>query len=255
MSGCKKKMFTIPPRNPGENNKDYSYRVIRDAIMFLELKPGQVISEIDLAQKLEISRTPIREVLGKLREENLVEVIPQVGTYVSKIDIQLIEEAAFMRFVMEKEIAKLACESFPKESLQELKNNLAIQELMVGQDGRERDFHRLDTQFHGIIFKGVRKENIWFSITRLSTHYNRIRVLSELENSFAQAVEEHREMVDCLEQGNAEHVDNILRRHIIEPMRLWDRLITPDSPFSEYFNNRGELYKNLSTIGNFYDLS
>jgi len=80
-------------------------------------------------------------------------------------------------------------------------------------------------------------------------------VLSELENSFAQAVEEHREMVDCLEQGNAEHVDNILRRHIIEPMRLWDRLITPDSPFSEYFNNRGELYKNLSTIGNFYDLS
>lgn len=246
-------MFTIPPRKPGENNKDYSYRVIREAIMFLELKPGQVISEIDLAQKLEISRTPIREVLGKLKEENLVEVIPQVGTYVSKIDLQLIEEAAFMRFIMEREIAKLACANFPKESLQELKNNLAIQELMVGQDGRERDFHRLDTEFHRIIFKGVRKENIWSSITRLSTHYNRIRVLSEIENTFVEAVKEHREMVNCLEQGNAENVESILRKHIIEPMRLWERLITNDSPFSDYFVNKEEVYKMMSVIGSFYD--
>ena len=79
------RMFTVLERLRGENNKDYSYRVIKEAIMSLELKPGQAISEIELAEMLNISRTPIREVMAKLKEENLVEVLPQVGTYVSKI--------------------------------------------------------------------------------------------------------------------------------------------------------------------------
>lgn len=204
--------------------------------MFLELKPGQVISEVELAQMLQISRTPIREVLGKLREENLVEVIPQVGTYVSKINLQLIEEAAFMRYILEREVAKLACEDFPEQSLQELKNNLAIQELMIGQENKEQDFHRLDTEFHMIIFKGVRKENVWSSITRLSTHYNRIRILSEIEHSFDEAIADHREMVEIIENKNCDCIEPLLHKHVIEPMNKWYELFSPDSIYAEYFD-------------------
>ena len=61
-------MLTVTTKLPGENNKDYAYRVIKDAIMYLELKPGQSISEVELAEALNLSRTPIREVLTKLRE-------------------------------------------------------------------------------------------------------------------------------------------------------------------------------------------
>ena len=236
-------MFTIPPRQAGENNKDYSYRVVRDAIMFLQLKPGQVISGVHLAQTLQISRTPIREVLGKLREENLVEVIPQVGTYVSKINPQLIEEAAYMRYILEKDILKTACESLPTHSLQELKNNLAIQELLVGQENRERDFHKLDIDFHSIIFKGVKKENIWNAITRISTHYNRIRVLSEMENSFEEAVYDHREIVTIIENHDVEHVEQIVKKHIIAPMNLWKNLLDPDSLYVDYFDLKYWNYK------------
>ena len=78
-------MFKGSMRHSGENNKEYSYRVIKENIMSLKLKPGQAISEIELAEALQISRTPIREVMGKLREEHLVEVLPQVGSYISKI--------------------------------------------------------------------------------------------------------------------------------------------------------------------------
>ena len=85
-------MVIVSPRLPGENNKDYAYRIIKDSIMSLELKPGQSISEVELAEALSLSRTPIREVLTKLREEHLVEVIPQVGTYISKINPQLIRK-------------------------------------------------------------------------------------------------------------------------------------------------------------------
>ena len=120
-------------RLPGENNKEFSYRVIKEGIMSLELCPGQEISEIELAEALQISRTPIREVMTKLREENLVNVIPQVGTYVSKIKLKLIEEAAFMRFTLEKEVLKLSCESFSEDKLLELKN-VAIQEVLLHQE-------------------------------------------------------------------------------------------------------------------------
>ena len=116
-------MLTVTAKLSVENNKDYAYRVIKEGIMYLELRPGQAISEIELAEALNISRTPIREVLAKLREENLVEVIPQVGTYILKLTT-IVEEASFMRYNLEKEVMNLACESFPLENLLELKKNL-----------------------------------------------------------------------------------------------------------------------------------
>ena len=192
-------MVIVSPRLPGENNKDYAYRIIKDSIMSLELKPGQSISEVELAEALSLSRTPIREVLTKLREEHLVEVIPQVGTYISKINPQLIKEASFMRYTLEKEVLKLACESFPKTSIFDLKKNMVLQEELIGLKGRENDFHLLDKEFHHIIFKGNKKENIWEAITRISTHYNRIRLLSEMRYSYDEVIAQHRTIIEILE--------------------------------------------------------
>ncbi len=231
-------MFKGKTRLPGENNKEFSYRVIREAIMSLELRPGQEISEIELAQSLQISRTPIREVMAKLREENLVEVIPQVGTYVSKIQLKLIEEAAFMRFTIEKEVLKLSCESFPKDQILELKKNVAIQEVLLQQEGMETemDFHKLDTEFHYRIFKGNNKENVWAAITRLGTHYNRMRVLSEIENRFDRAVDQHKEIITMIENKEADQVEYLLNEHIMEPIKLWKKLYQTDSPYINYFD-------------------
>ena len=217
-------MFTVFERLRGENNKDFSYRVIKEAIMSLELKPGQAISEIELADMLNISRTPIREVMAKLKEEYLVEVLPQVGTYVSKIKSQLIEEAAFMRFTLEKEVLKLACESFPQDQILELKRNIALQEELLGQIGVEREFHKLDKNFHQIIYFGIKRENVWDSITRLSTHYNRIRLLSEMAHSFDVVVDQHKEIVRIIENKEIDKVESIVRKHIIEPMKTWKDL-------------------------------
>ena len=78
-------MFSLSKRLPNENNKMYSYRAIKEGILSLQLQPGQALSVVDLAKALEVSTTPIKEALGRLQLEHLVEVIPQVGTYVSKI--------------------------------------------------------------------------------------------------------------------------------------------------------------------------
>ncbi|MBC2581409.1 GntR family transcriptional regulator [Clostridium sp. DJ247] len=136
----------------GENGKEYAYRVLKSNIMSLELKPGQSISEAELSQQLNISRTPIREVLMRLKEEHLIDVKPQIGTYISLIDRDLIEEAFFMRYFLEKEALKLACNSFPEDKLMELEKNLMSQKYIVGKQNHEIEFHSLDIQFHGIIF-------------------------------------------------------------------------------------------------------
>ena len=91
-------------RHERESAKEYAYRVLKDNIMSLELKPGEVLSEMELAEKLNLSRTPIREVIMRLKGEHLIDVKPQSGTSVSLIDMDLIEEAVFMRFVIEEEV-------------------------------------------------------------------------------------------------------------------------------------------------------
>ncbi len=229
-------MLTVTAKLSVENNKDYAYRVIKEGIMYLELQPGQAISEIELAEALNLSRTPIREVLAKLREENLVEVIPQVGTYISKINLQLVEEASFMRYNLEKEVLNLACESFPLENLLELKKNLALQKQLIGRKESEREFHRLDTNLHHIIYQGNQKENVWGAITRLGTHYNRIRVLSEIQYSFDEAIAQHEIIVSIIENKEKDKVEEIVRQHILEPMKLWESLFSKDSPYLNYFD-------------------
>jgi DNA-binding GntR family transcriptional regulator len=230
-------MLTVTTRLPGENNKDYSYRVVKEGIMSLELEPGKAISEIELAEALNLSRTPIREVMAKLREEHLVEVFPQVGTYISKIKPQLVEEASFMRYHLEKEVLKLACESFSSENLLELKRNVMFQKELIGRKGAELEFHKLDTKFHEIIYRGNKKENVWAAITRLSTHYNRIRLLSEMKQSFEHAIAQHEIFIRIIENKEAEKVEGIIKQHILDPIKTWEVLFSEDSPYLNYFAN------------------
>jgi GntR family transcriptional regulator, rspAB operon transcriptional repressor len=233
-------MISVSPRVPGENNKEYAYRVIKESIMSLELKPGQAISEIELAEALQLSRTPIREVLAKLREEHLIEVIPQVGTYISKINPQLITEASFMRFTLEREVLKLSCENFSMANLLDLKKNLAMQKELGGQKGTEREFHRLDKEFHWIIFQGNKKGNVWQAITRIGTHYNRIRLLSEMQHNYDDAVAQHEEITHIIENKQSQKVEDVVRRHILDPIKLWEDLLVEDSPYINYFEFPGK---------------
>ncbi|MFQ6848861.1 MAG: GntR family transcriptional regulator, partial [Clostridium perfringens] len=117
-----------------ETCKEYVYRVLKDNIMSLELSPGEILSESDLSKKLNVSRTPIREVLIKLKAEKLIEVKPQAGTYVSQIDWNLIEEAIFIRYNLEKEALKEACENFSEDTLIEMEKCLFAQ-MLVAQKG------------------------------------------------------------------------------------------------------------------------
>ncbi len=121
----------IPDKLPTENARGYAYRVLRQNIVNLELEPGSVISENETASLMHLSRTPVREALIELSKNGLVEIQPQRGSYISKIDYAIIEEAKFVRLVLELAVLRIACVSIPKEYSIKINANLASQELCL----------------------------------------------------------------------------------------------------------------------------
>ncbi|SCI29926.1 GntR family transcriptional regulator [Romboutsia sp. Marseille-P6047] len=204
-----------------ENSKDYAYRVLKDNIMTLNLKPGELLSEADLSEKLGISRTPIREVLMRLKNEHLIEVKPQTGTYISLIDINMVEQALFMRYTLEKEVLKEACNGLSEDIIIELEKNLFAQKLISNKSNSAIEFHKLDKEFHELLFRGTNKGDIWDCILNMSTHYNRMRLLIELKNDKKKNIEDHERYLNLIKNKSMDGIDEIITSHIKDSTQDW----------------------------------
>ena len=97
-------------RLPRETGRDYALRTIKENIISLDLAPGSLVSENELSAEMGLSRTPVRESLIELAKVKIVEIIPQKGSVVSRIDYDLVEESRFMRHVLECAVVELDCE-------------------------------------------------------------------------------------------------------------------------------------------------
>ncbi len=204
-----------------EKGKDYAYRVLKDNIMTLNLKPGELLSEADLSEKLGISRTPIREVLMRLKNEHLIEVKPQTGTYISLIDSNMIEQAVFMRYTLEKEVLKELCNGISDDILMELEKNLFAQKLVANKVDSAIEFHELDQEFHELLFKGANKGDIWNSILNISTHYNRMRLLIELRADKKKNIKDHEYYLNAIKNKSPEGIDELITSHIKKFTQDW----------------------------------
>ncbi|MDD4570194.1 MAG: GntR family transcriptional regulator, partial [Tepidanaerobacteraceae bacterium] len=103
-------MFEKLKRHKREYAREYVVRVLRHNIINFNLKPGQFVSENEIADILGVSRTPVREAFIELSRSSLVEIYPQKGTCISPIDMDVVEETRFMRCVLEKAVARLCCD-------------------------------------------------------------------------------------------------------------------------------------------------
>ena len=97
-----------------ETIRNQVYNILKENIIQANLKPGTQVSEQELGDELKVSRTPVREAMIHLAQEELVEIIPQKGTYISKINIEAVEESRYMRQILEVDITKAAAVEFPE---------------------------------------------------------------------------------------------------------------------------------------------
>lgn len=136
------------------STRDYVYQTLRNDIINLTFEPGKSISEKEVANKLDVSRTPVREAFLQLSQEELLDIYPQKGTFVSLINMRHVEEGRFMREHLEKGIVALACDMLTEEDYEHLQSNLKMQEFSAQQQNYSKLFE-LDEEFHGAIFPGM----------------------------------------------------------------------------------------------------
>ena len=223
-------------KTTNETIKNYVYNILKDSIINARLIPGAQVSEQEqeLADKLEVSRTPVREALIHLHQEELVEIIPQKGTYISKINEQSVEESRYMREILEVEITKLAAEAFPESYLLLLEENLHSQELYLKQKNYEKLF-QYDNDFHRIIYEGSNKMRIWESIQNISGQLNRVRIMGltlDSEEIWNLVYTEHKEIFNKIKNHEKEGLSEILIRHL---ERGKTHIKTIKEQYAEYF--------------------
>lgn len=211
-------------QNVRGSTRDYSYNILKKKILRLELEPGTKISEKEMADELNVSRTPIREAFMKLAQEELLDIIPQSGTVVSKINLQHVEEGRFIREKIEKEIVTLVCSKFAEDDRFKLESNLAMQRLCSDKKNLhnlqlDEEFFQLDEEFHQILFSSCGKARTWEMLQMLNNHFNRLRLL-RLSSSlnWEIIISQHHEIyrlilnqdVDCARKMMEEHLNLVV---------------------------------------------
>ena len=190
------------------------YAALRQAIVRGELEPGRRLSENELAGELGVSRTPVREALTRLRDDRLVNVVPQLGTFVSPISSLAVGDAQFIRESLECAAVRRAAELATEDDVGRLHENLESQERARTAADFEA-FYVLDDDFHRALCDLSGHPTVWRLSERAKSHLNRVRRLSlGLPNYLPQMIDEHRAVVAAVADANADEAEDLLRHHL-----------------------------------------
>ncbi len=200
-------------RLPRESSRDYALRTIKENIIHLDLAPGSLISENELAAELGLSRTPVREALIELSRFKVVEIAPQKRTLVAPIDSSLVEEARFTRNVLECAVVELNCTMASEEDLFRLSENVKLQEFYMN-NGPLEAIMDLDDQFHEMLFSVAKKSHVYALVQNMAIHFDRVRSLALTSIHDLEIVDDHRKILEAIRCRNAVCAKEVMQLHL-----------------------------------------
>jgi len=204
----------LTKRLPRETGRDYALRTLKDNIIRLELKPGSMVSENELAKEMGLSRTPVREALIELAKVKIVEIYPQKGSAVSLIDYTLVEESQFMRDVLECAVIGLVCRMAVPEDLIRLRENLSQQQYVIKNESTDAGFLELDNQMHRMFFDIAEKPQIFSLMQSISIHFDRVRSLTLEDIKLMTVYHDHEMMLDAIAKKDEENAKLCMQKHL-----------------------------------------
>ena len=214
-----------------ETNRDFALRTIRENIINLELKPGTMISEQDIANELNLSRTPVHEALQELSSTKIIEILPQRGSFVSLINIDLVEEAVFMRSTIESAITAMACEKASEQDILELEENVNLQEFYLSKENIDKIL-QLDNEFHQIMYRIANKMQCYYMVRSMNIHHDRIREMHLHSSNPATVVEEHKQILETFKARDCEAAKDMVIKHLT---RSSNQLAEIRNKFGDFF--------------------
>ena len=203
----------LTERLPRETGRDYALRTIRDNIIHLELAPGSMVRENELAAEMGLSRTPVREALIELSKAKIVEIYPQKGSAVSLIDVNLVEESRFMRKVLECAVVELDCAMITPEGLRRLQENVRLQKFYL-ENYFSETLMELDKQLHKTLFEIAEKSQVYTLMDNIAIHFDRVRnmALSSVKNG--KIVQDHEDITSAIAARDATKARALTEEHL-----------------------------------------
>lgn len=211
------------------------YQVIRDNIMSFQLKPGTIISTQEIAKKLNVSRTPVREAFIRLQQDGLVEIFPQRETIVSKINLDRLNQEFFLRQTLECAAMERAMHNLSKKNIEPIRKNIASQARALKKTEFDT-FMKLDNEFHELIFELAGMPLVWENIQTMNGHYDRVRIMSLWNNAiFENLLMEHQLIMKAIEENSSSLAKKYMKQHLSQLNRQLDGFI---KLYPEYFEEK-----------------
>lgn len=228
---------TLLPKHTSLSIGDGVYYSLRKNIITLNLKPGEPLNIKTISERLNVSRTPVRDALIKLAKEGLVDVVPQKGTSVSKIDLKRVDEERFLRESLELRAIEMFIGIQKESDIARMKSILDLQKECVAKNDMLA-LQEYDDEFHKVFFTATEKETCWDIIQSMSGHYRRIRLISLWERPIiTKVIDQHQKILDSVVKTNVQEAIAVFKDHssriIVEEKELMQK-------YPEYFKLKSE---------------
>lgn len=203
--------------NISSNNlSSFIASVLGDQIINLDLQPGTKISEMKLAKQYDCSRTPVRDAFHKLRLEDYLDSRPQVGTFVSKINLTRVAEVHFIRESVDIAVLKLGIQKGSFEPVLPVLQACIHEQQAAYQQHNLQRFTELDLMFHNTLYSAVGKEFVRHYCGDDDVHYSRLRFMltREGEDIMSRTVAEHQQIFDAIKTSDIQSCEKLVKIHL-----------------------------------------
>lgn len=193
--------------------REIVFESLREAIINGVLEPGERLMEIQLADEMGVSRTPVREAIRKLELEGFVVMIPRKGAYVAGVSDKDVTDVFEIRSALEGLAAGLAAERITDEEIEQMER------MILYRSGEAVDIEKIveaDTDFHALVYQASRNERLVANLANLREQIQRFRATSlSYPGRLKDAVEEHQAIAEAIISHNVEEAQSLAMAHIM----------------------------------------
>ena len=206
--------FLSAPATPMRGNVTVHVTdLLRQAIVTLDMKPGEVIDKGAICERLAVSRFPVSEALARLQAEGLVDILPQRGSTVSLVRIADVLEYMLIRKALESEAVRVVTGNHSPELTDTLQRNMSYQRAAVDIDDQQ-GFHERDLEFHDIILGDMSFSKVKSVIENTRANLDRARRLILTPRRLEVTIAEHERILEGIVSGDSRRAAGAMRAHI-----------------------------------------
>ncbi len=204
-------------------SSDEIYKILENELVTLQIKPNEILSENALATRFDVSRTIIRSALQRLSQTGFVEIIPHVGTKVTPIDLEEVNQFIYMRIAVEVKVIKDFIKSMNPPQIEKLRFCMKTLETAISEAGdlsslnvdQTNEILSKDLAIHQVYFDFMGKNILWDILTQPKPGYSRFIRLDMLGGkNLPDVLKEHAELMDIIDRADVDSVEDIISKHL-----------------------------------------